>query len=298
MTKKMNDILKFVNFDIVSSPKPLTMALNIQKIKEVVEYGNLSPMPDACENVIGIYDFRGTPVSVFDVLGVITKSEKRPEKTIANGTMSRILICDLQSTLIGFPVAKTGRTISCQSSSFLPPPKGGFIGGKKVISGVIRREDSYIPVLDLDSILEMLEPDTRYDVSSFAQSNLFAGKRVLIVEDSKLILKKLVQVFSEMGFTVDTAENGSEGLKKCGKECRYDLIFTDIEMPLLDGISMVRKIKQQPEYASVPVLFNSALSNPALISDIESENLGRYIVKYDKNLIVAEVNAAMKKQAA
>lgn len=78
----------------------------------------------------------------------------------------------------------------------------------------------------------------------------------------------------------------------------YDLIFTDIEMPLMDGISMVRKVKELSQYSTVPILFNSALSNPTLIMDIEQENLGRYIVKYDKELILAEVAAALATNAA
>jgi hypothetical protein len=49
---------------------------------------------------------------------------------------------------------------------------------------------------------------------------------------------------------------------------------------------------------ATPILFNSALSNPALIADIEKEKLGRYIVKYDRGLILAEVSAALKKSAA
>jgi len=109
---------------------------------------------------------------------------------------------------------------------------------------------------------------------------------VLIADDSKVILKKLNQLFSQMGFIVDSVENGAEALKKIESEPHYDLVFTDIEMPILDGIAMAREIKGIPGYADTPILFNSALSNPALISDIEKEKLGRYQVKFDSDLIV------------
>lgn len=295
MKKGSTDTLKFVFFDIVTSPKVLTMALNVQKIKEVVEYGNLSILPDSCEHIVGVYNLRGTPIPIFDILSIISNAQTNGNHTPEK---SRIIICDLQNTLIGFTVARTGRTISCPASNFLPPPKGGHIRGKKIISGMVMKDDSYTPVLDLDSILDMVDPD---DNDDFGQGEIplgeYRGKKVLVVEDSRTILKKITQVFSEMGFAVDTAENGSEALQKLDGSNVYDLIFTDIEMPLLDGISMARKIKKLPSYDAVPILFNSALSNPALINDIEQEKLGRYIVKYDKALIVAEVATAFKKTA-
>src|SRR5690606_5181482 len=198
----------------------------------------------------------------------------------------------------GFPVAKTGRTITCPSSSFLPAPNSGLIGGKKVVTGIIKRENTFIPVMDLDSILDMISPAEGMESLKDDNGSLpsYPGKRVLIAEDSKIILKKLSQVFTEMGFTVDMAENGADALKFIEKNVPYDLIFTDIEMPLLDGITLARKIKAKPQYSLVPILFNSALSNPALIHDIEDEKLGRYIVKYDADLILAEVTAAMSKK--
>ena len=89
--KKSSDVLKFIVFDIFSEPKPLTMALNIQKIKEVVEAGELSVMPDMAESMLGIYDLRGTPVPVFDVLHLLSKSKK----SFSLEPSTRILICAL-----------------------------------------------------------------------------------------------------------------------------------------------------------------------------------------------------------
>jgi chemotaxis signal transduction protein len=289
MKTKSGDTLKFVTFDVVLTPKPITMALNVQKIKEVVEVSEMSTFPDTTGNTLGIHDLRGTPIPIFDVLRVLSKGTRESE--LKAGV--RILICDLQRCLIGFPVARTKRTISCNNASFLPPPRGGEVNGRKIVSGLVRRDDGYIAVLDLDSILELIDPEISREEPGSAPTS-WAGKRVLIAEDSKTILKKLVQLFSEMKFDITTVTNGADGLEAVKKSpSPFDLIFTDIEMPFLDGTSMIREIKKVAGYQNVPVLFNSALSNPALISDIEEEQLGRYIVKYDRQLIFSEVSKAM-----
>ena len=121
-------------------------------------------------------------------------------------------------------------------------------------------------------------------------SQILKGKKALIVEDSPFTRKRLRQLFESLGFLIDTASDGEEGLAQCNKT-QYDLIFTDIEMPLLDGISMARKIKSVPKLSHIPILFNSSLSNPVLISDIEKEQLGRYLIKEDLKAIQSEIEA-------
>ncbi|HRK01230.1 MAG TPA: chemotaxis protein CheW [Oligoflexia bacterium] len=280
--QSIGEMLQFVTFELLrEGDKTLVMALNVQKIKEVVELCDLSPMPSGCENVLGIYDLRGCPVPVVDVLSLISVGKKSSHL----GKDARLLICELQNIWVGIPVNRTGRIFTCPSSSFLPPPVGSKIETRKIITGLIRKDATYVPVLDLDSLLDsvgLIEEHT----SRVTPQATYPGKRVLIADDSKVILKKLNQLFSQMGFIVDSVENGAEALKKIESEPHYDLVFTDIEMPILDGIAMAREIKGIPGYADTPILFNSALSNPALISDIEKEKLGRYQVKFDSDLIV------------
>ena len=67
-------------------------------------------------------------------------------------------------------------------------------------------------------------------------------KRVLIVDDSLTIRKALSKGFSRLGFKVDEAENGMEGLKKM-KLSEYDLVMLDFLMPVLDGVDVAKKFR-------------------------------------------------------
>eukprot|EP00573_Skeletonema_grethae_P011720 CAMPEP_0201699314 /NCGR_PEP_ID=MMETSP0578-20130828/23295_1 /ASSEMBLY_ACC=CAM_ASM_000663 /TAXON_ID=267565 /ORGANISM="Skeletonema grethea, Strain CCMP 1804" /LENGTH=902 /DNA_ID=CAMNT_0048186055 /DNA_START=199 /DNA_END=2903 /DNA_ORIENTATION=- len=67
-------------------------------------------------------------------------------------------------------------------------------------------------------------------------------KRVLIVDDSLTIRKALSKGFSRLGFAVDEAENGMEGLKKLRKR-EYNLVLLDFLMPVLDGVDVAKKFR-------------------------------------------------------
>ena len=64
-------------------------------------------------------------------------------------------------------------------------------------------------------------------------------------------------IFSMEGFTVITAENGSEGYKAAERE-RPDIIITDINMPKLDGTNMIKRLRAHPDFSNVPIVAVSA----------------------------------------
>ena len=80
--------------------------------------------------------------------------------------------------------------------------------------------------------------------------------RVLLVEDDKnfsfIIQNSLEQMIG--GYEVVTASNGKEGLEKLA-QATFDVIISDIEMPVLDGITMVQQIREQ--YPRLAIVFIS-----------------------------------------
>ena len=69
------------------------------------------------------------------------------------------------------------------------------------------------------------------------------SKKILIVEDEPAILRALVATFKAEGFETFSATNGEEGLR-VGKEAKPDLIILDIVMPVMDGMAMLRRIRE------------------------------------------------------
>jgi type IV pilus assembly protein PilB len=81
--------------------------------------------------------------------------------------------------------------------------------------------------------------------------------RVLVVDDSAVVRKMTRNLLEAEDFVVFTAENGADGLDAARRH-RPDLIVTDVMMPAMDGVALVRALKSDPEIRSIPVVMLSA----------------------------------------
>jgi len=78
-------------------------------------------------------------------------------------------------------------------------------------------------------------------------------QHILLVDDSKTELFHLSDLLAKRGFTVRTAENGEEAMRKLA-EGKPDLILMDVVMPGTNGYQLTRAITRDPRYADVPVI--------------------------------------------
>jgi two-component system chemotaxis response regulator CheY len=78
--------------------------------------------------------------------------------------------------------------------------------------------------------------------------------KLLIVDDSTMLRDMLSYALNEGGYTdVTEAVDGVEGLEKA-KKTTFDLIISDVNMPNMDGLTMVAEIRMLPQYAKTPIL--------------------------------------------
>jgi two-component system chemotaxis response regulator CheY len=80
------------------------------------------------------------------------------------------------------------------------------------------------------------------------------GKRVLVVDDSTSMRQMVSFTLTEAGFTVIEGENGQQGLDQAKNSGGVDLVVTDLNMPVMDGIEMIRNLRQLPAFQFTPIL--------------------------------------------
>lgn len=84
--------------------------------------------------------------------------------------------------------------------------------------------------------------------------------RILIVDDSPLVIKQLVTILSPLGHKLEVAANGQEALAKV-RQHPPDLVITDVVMPVMDGIELCRHLKNDPVTRLIPVVIHSSLKS-------------------------------------
>ncbi len=104
--------------------------------------------------------------------------------------------------------------------------------------------------------------------------------KILIVEDEIFLLKSLADEFTAAGFEVFQAKNGEEGLRLATNNFP-DLIMIDILMPKMDGITMLKKIREQEKNKKTPVIVLTNLSDTETITKALENGAYDYLVKSD-----------------
>lgn len=108
-------------------------------------------------------------------------------------------------------------------------------------------------------------------------------KKILIIEDEKTLLEVLAKKFLDEKFDVIKAVNGKEGLKIALRE-RPDLILLDIIMPVMDGMTMLRKLREDSWGKEVEVVILTNLSDVAKVQESLLRGVYDYLVKSDWRL--------------
>lgn len=104
------------------------------------------------------------------------------------------------------------------------------------------------------------------------------NKRLLIIDDEVLVLKSLSEKFTHEGFSVQTARDGKEGITKALSD-HPDIILLDIIMPVMDGLTMLRLLRQDSWGKDAEVIILTNLSSAEKAQSALEQKVSDYLVK-------------------
>ena len=117
-------------------------------------------------------------------------------------------------------------------------------------------------------------------------------KKVLVVDDDPVIGRSFDRVLSESGYEVSTAHDGSQALASMSRE-DYDVVFTDIKMPGMDGLELAERIRKTRPW--VPVVIITGYGTPANEARAEAAGVAGFLNKpLSPETIVSSTRAALR----
>jgi two-component system chemotaxis response regulator CheY len=105
------------------------------------------------------------------------------------------------------------------------------------------------------------------------------AKKVLVVDDSAAIRQSITYVLQQGGYDVVEAKDGLDGLAVLQGMAATDLIITDVNMPNLDGISLIRKVREIPKYKFTPIIVLTTESQGSKMNEGKEAGATGWIVK-------------------
>ena len=114
----------------------------------------------------------------------------------------------------------------------------------------------------------------------------FVSRRILIVDDNEIDLKLIQKTVEKMGHQAILAENGKIGYE-ITKAQKPDLILSDCKMPIMDGVDMCKRIKEDPNTQNIPLIFLTCVDTPRNVIECFDMGVENYICKPIKPKILS-----------
>lgn len=106
------------------------------------------------------------------------------------------------------------------------------------------------------------------------------NKIIALIEDDRILSDALYGGLTDAGFAVTRAFDGEEGLSLV-TSTKPALVLLDILMPKMDGITVAKKLKSNPETKNIPIIILTALDKTTPIADAMDADVYEYIIKSD-----------------
>lgn len=272
-------------------------AINVVKVKELLQIENISKVPSAHPAVSGISLIRGEMISVVDLMFVL---EGRKNEKVKNGMT---LVCEFNQIKVGFAIDAVLGINRIGWKDILKPDD---LATNSLIIGNINLNNQIIMLLDFEKVVMDISPSTGINEDRVKDIEVKdrSKKKIAIADDSPMIRKVLLDTLTRAGFSkLKFFDDGQEALdylmmvvEKKGENYAddVDLLITDIEMPNLDGHSLTRRIKEHKILRELPVVIFSSLITSDLMHKGEAVGADAQMSKPEIEKLIGVIDSILE----
>ena len=237
--------------------------INVAKIKEIIPYQKVTPVPNSHPSIEGIFMPRDTMITAIDLKNCLQRGVSEEGGLFIITNFNMLDIAFHVDSVKGIhrisweQIIKPGATVSTSEDS--------------ISTGIVKLDNRLVIILDFEKIVSDINPETGLKISEIDDMGVRQRSNVpiLIAEDSVLLNKLIVDSLKKAGYdNLIHTQNGQEAYDVI-QACKADgtlkdhvqCVITDIEMPLMDGHRLTKLIKSDDATKDIPVVIFSSLVN-------------------------------------
>ena len=237
--------------------------INVAKIREIIPYETVTPVPNSHPSIEGIFMPRDTMITAIDLKNCLQRGKSEPGGLFIITNFNKLDIAFHVDSVVGIhrvswmDIIKPGSTISTTEDG--------------ISTGIVKMDGKLIIILDFEKIVCDINPETGLKLQEIDELGVRSRNNVpiIIAEDSMLLNKLICDSLKKAGYdNVMHFENGQEAYNAIS-ECKTrgtlnehcQCVITDIEMPLMDGHRLTKLIKSDDALKHIPVIIFSSLVN-------------------------------------
>ena len=240
--------------------------VNVAKVLEIIRMPKVTALPEVQHpSVLGAFNLRSRIIPLVDLAMWLGKTHPAKEE------QPKTIVTEFNNVTTAFMVSGVNRIHRISWEKVEPPNKYVAAVSNNTVIGVVKLEDRIIFLLDLEKVVANLNPKLGLRLDDLGDDWTNEGYRALVADDSALIREKQRDLLEKAGFTVEVVSNGRAAwdrlldFKKSAEEGNRPItdfvhvVVSDIEMPVMDGLNLTLRIKEDSMLKKLPVLLFSSL---------------------------------------
>ena len=274
--------------------------INVAKIKEIITYQPVTPVPNSHPSIEGIFMPRDTMITAINLKNCLQRGSQEGGGLFIITNFNKLDIAFHVDSVVGIHRVSWGDIIKPDAT--VNTVESG------VSTGIVKFDNRLVIILDFEKIVTDISPETGLKVTEVEDLDQRRRSDVPIVmaEDSALLNKLISDSLKKSGYTnLVNCVNGKEAwdfISKCRDEGTLDqkvgLVITDIEMPIMDGHHLTKLIKTDDTTKHVPVIIFSSLVNDEMRRKGEQLGADAQLSKPEIGNLVKEIDNLLDTKAS
>ncbi len=270
--------------------------INVAKIREIIPYQAVTPVPNSHPSIEGIFMPRETMITAISLKNALQMGDSEQS--------GLFIITNFNKLDVAFHVDRVVGIHRVSWSEIIKPDATINNDNDGVATGIVKFGDRLVIILDFERIVTDISPETGLKIAEidFLSERERKSIPILIAEDSHLLNKLIMDSLLKAGYVnIKSTENGLEAwnyINQCLEEGtikeKVRCLITDIEMPQMDGHRLTKLVKSDDRLSHIPVVIFSSLVNEEMRVKGQALGADAQLSKPEIGNLVKELDKLLK----